>query len=77
MTSPSPGAIEPTRSGHLPQGEHQIFWELHSGGEAPRDTVCLLNGLAMHTRAWYGFLPRLTDRYDVLLYDYLGQGQSS
>lgn len=82
MSSQASEAIEPNRSGHLPQGEHRIFWELHVAGmdggeEAPRETICLLNGLAMHTRAWYGFLPRLTDRYDVLLYDYLGQGQSS
>jgi 2-succinyl-6-hydroxy-2,4-cyclohexadiene-1-carboxylate synthase len=39
--------------------------------------VCLLNGLAMHTKAWYGFLPMLTDEYDVILYDFLGQGESS
>jgi pimeloyl-ACP methyl ester carboxylesterase len=31
----------------------------------------------MHTRAWFGVLPRLLDRYDVVLYDYLGQGLSS
>ncbi len=39
--------------------------------------MALLNGLAMSTRAWYGFLPLLADEYDVLLYDYLGQGESS
>ncbi len=39
--------------------------------------MCLLNGLAMHTKAWYGFLPLLTDDYDVILYDFLGQGESS
>ena len=31
----------------------------------------------MHTKAWYGFVPTLTDEYDVLLWDYLGQGESS
>ena len=31
----------------------------------------------MHTRAWFGVLPRLLESYDVVLYDYLGQGQSS
>jgi len=31
----------------------------------------------MHTRAWYSFLPRLLDEFDVLLYDYPGQGQST
>jgi 3-oxoadipate enol-lactonase len=37
----------------------------------------LLNGLAMRTRAWYGFLDELLPEFDVLLYDYLGQGLSS
>jgi len=41
-----------------------------------RETVCLLNGLAMSTKSWLGFLPELTPTYDVLLFDYLGQGAS-
>jgi pimeloyl-ACP methyl ester carboxylesterase len=64
----------PLKSGFLPVGEHRIWWELHGTGE--RETVCLLNGLAMHTKAWYPFLDDLPG-YDVLLYDYLGQGDSS
>jgi pimeloyl-ACP methyl ester carboxylesterase len=64
----------PLKSGFLPAGEHRIWWELHGTGE--RETVCLLNGLAMHTKAWYPFLDDLPG-YDVLLYDYLGQGASS
>jgi pimeloyl-ACP methyl ester carboxylesterase len=77
---------EPLRSGFLPAGEHRVWWELHrpgaadgaeaSGDAGPREVICLLNGLAMHTKAWYPFLEDLTG-YDVLLYDYLGQGQSS
>ena len=67
--------IEPTRSGLLPVGEHEIWWEVH--GDGSREAVCLLNGLAMHTRAWYAFLPMLRPEFDVLLYDFLGQGQSS
>lgn len=67
--------IIPRRSGHLELGTQKIWWEYH--GEGKRETICLLNGLAMHTRAWYSFLPRLTDAYDVILYDYQGQGQSS
>ncbi len=31
----------------------------------------------MHTAAWYGFLPRLRPDYDVLLWDYPGQGRST
>ncbi len=64
----------PHSSGFLPDGEHRIWWELHGSGE--REVVCLLNGLAMHTKAWYPFLDDL-EGYDVLLYDYLGQGASS
>jgi 3-oxoadipate enol-lactonase len=77
---------EPLKSGFLAAGAHRVWWELHrpgagdsaeaSGDAGPREVVCLLNGLAMHTRAWYPFLEDLAG-YDVLLYDYLGQGQSS
>lgn len=62
------------KSGFLAAGEHRIWWELH--GEGNREVVCLLNGLAMHTKAWFPFLDDLPG-YDVLLYDYLGQGASS
>ena len=67
----------PLRSGFLPdpqRPEHRVWWELH--GRGGRQVVCLLNGLAMHTKAWYPFLDDLPG-YDVLLYDYLGQGSSS
>jgi pimeloyl-ACP methyl ester carboxylesterase len=67
----------PRASGFLPdpgRPEHRFWWELH--GEGGREVVCLLNGLAMHTRAWYPFLDDL-EGYDVLLLDYLGQGASS
>ena len=65
----------PDRSGKLEADEHTIYWELFGRGD--REVVCLLNGLAMHTGAWYGFLSRLQPDYDVLLWDYPGQGQSS
>jgi len=67
--------ITPLRSGHLAISDQKIWWEYHGTGD--REVVALLNGVAMHTKAWYGFLPRLTDAYDVILYDYQGQGQSS
>jgi 3-oxoadipate enol-lactonase len=66
---------QPTRSGTLTLDEHSIYWELFGSGE--REVICLLNGLAMHTGAWYAFLPRLQADYDVLLWDYPGQGRSS
>jgi 3-oxoadipate enol-lactonase len=66
---------QPTRSGFIHADGHDIWYEYF--GDGTRETVALLNGLAMSTRAWYGLLPLLTDEYDVLLYDYLGQGESS
>ena len=70
-----PDEIIPDRSGHLDVDGQKIWWEYHGKGD--REAVCLLNGLAMHTKAWYGFLPQLTGEYDVILYDFLGQGESS
>jgi pimeloyl-ACP methyl ester carboxylesterase len=70
-----PESPTPDRSGHLARGDHQIWWEFF--GDGSREVIVLLNGLAMHTKAWYGFLDELRPNYDVLLYDYLGQGQSS
>jgi len=67
--------LQPDRSGHLEVGEQRIWWEYFGKGD--REVVCLLNGLAMHTKAWYSFLPQLIDDYDVILYDFLGQGESS
>ena len=67
--------MQPDRSGFLDADGQKIWWELHGTGD--REAVCLLNGLAMHTKAWYSFLPLLTDEYDVILYDFLGQGDSS
>jgi YD repeat-containing protein len=70
-----PDQPAPTRSGHVHPDGHDIWYEYF--GDGKREAIALLNGLAMSTRAWYGFLPLLLDEYDVLLYDYLGQGESS
>jgi 3-oxoadipate enol-lactonase len=67
--------LKPTKSGFIHPDGHDIWYEYF--GDGRREVVALLNGLAMSTRAWYGFLPLLLDDYDVLLYDYLGQGESS
>ena len=67
--------IRPDRSGHLEADGHRIYWEYFGKGE--REAVCLLNGVGMLTKAWYGFLPWLLPDYDVILYDYPGQGDSS
>lgn len=65
----------PDRSDFLSADGHTIYWELFGSGSG--EIVCLLNGLAMQTSAWYGFLPRLRPDYDVLLWDYPGQGRST
>ena len=67
--------LAPDQSGYVEADGQRIYWERFGKGD--RETICLLNGLAMHTKAWYGFVPTLTDEYDVLLWDYLGQGESS
>ncbi len=64
-----------SRSGTLAHGPHALFWEYIGEGTAP--PVVLLNGLAMHTKAWYPFVQRLEPDFDVVLIDYPGQGGSS
>ena len=68
-------APDPDDSGVVTADGQRIYWERFGRGH--RETVCLLNGLAMHTKAWYGFVPRLAGDFDLLLWDYLGQGESS
>ena len=68
-------APQPDRAEKIQADEHTLYFELF--GDGTREVVCLLNGLAMQTSAWHGFLPRLRPDYDVLLWDYPGQGQSS
>jgi pimeloyl-ACP methyl ester carboxylesterase len=67
--------LHPTRSGTLDAGPRRIHWEHF--GDGTREPLCLLNGLAMHTKAWYPLLPRVLDSHDVVLFDYPGQGESS
>jgi pimeloyl-ACP methyl ester carboxylesterase len=65
----------PDREGFVSEDGHKIHYEYFGRGD--HESICLLNGLAMHTKAWYGFLPRLLPHLDVILYDYPGQGESS
>jgi 3-oxoadipate enol-lactonase len=64
----------PQRSGHVDIENKKLYWEFFGAGD--REVVCLLNGLAMSTHAWYAFLPKLSPEFDVLLFDYWGQGRS-
>jgi len=67
--------VRPDTSGFIEADGHRVHWEYF--GQGRREAVCLLNGVGMHTGAWYSFLPRLQPEFDVILYDYPGQGQSS
>lgn len=69
--------VIPDKTGfvQVENGTRQIYWEYIGQGE--REVVVLLNGLAMHTRSWYRNVPSVHPKYDVLLYDYFGQGNSS
>jgi len=66
--------IVPDKSGivRVENGTRQIYWEYFGKGE--RQVVVLLNGVGMMTRNWYRILPNIHPDYDVLLYDYFGQG---
>ena len=67
----------PDRSGfvQVENATRKIYWEYFGRGD--REVIVLLNGLAMLTRSWYRTVPFLHPEFDVLLYDYFGQGQSS
>jgi len=69
--------IAPDQSGYVPveNGTRKIYWEYFGRGE--REVVVMLNGVGMMTRNWYRILPNIQPEYDVLLYDYFGQGNSS
>jgi len=69
--------IAPDRSGTIKveNGTRQIYWEYF--GKREKEVVVLLNGVGMMTRNWYRILPEIHPAYDVLLYDYFGQGGSS
>jgi len=67
--------LTPDREGFVEEDGFRIHYEYFGRGD--REAVCLLNGLAMHTKACYGFLPRLLPDLDVLLCDYPGQRESS
>ncbi|MGD8623944.1 MAG: alpha/beta hydrolase [Anaerolineae bacterium] len=69
--------VAPDKTGFVAveNGTRRIYWEYFGQGE--REVVVLLNGLAMLTRSWYRNVPSVYPEYDVLLYDYFGQGQSS
>ncbi|MBZ0233372.1 MAG: alpha/beta hydrolase [Deltaproteobacteria bacterium] len=73
----------PDRSGELDDARTgwRIHWD-HFGRrghdrERGRETIVFMNGLGMATDAWYTSVPRVHPEFDVLLFDYPGQGRST
>ena len=67
----------PTKSGYLniPNEDARIYWDYFGEGESE---VCVfMNGLAMLTEGWYTSVPKVYPEFDVLLFDYRGQGKST
>jgi len=50
----------------------KIYYELHGKGE----TVAFLNGILANTSSWMNQLPLFSERFEVLLLDFRGQGKS-
>jgi len=69
--------VVPDKTGFIKveNGTRQIYWEYFGKGE--REVVVLLNGVGMMTKSWHRNVPWVYPDYDVLLYDYFGQGNSS
>ncbi len=67
--------IKPDKTGYIKADGLDIYYEYIGKGD--KEIVCLLNGIAMYTRSWFSMLPQIMDEFDVLLFDYPGQGNSS
>ena len=67
----------PSKSGiiNVENGTRKVYWEYF--GEGKKEAICLMNGLAMSTKSWHRTMVNVYPEYDVILYDYFGQGQSS
>lgn len=46
-------------------------------GKKEKDTLIFFNGVTMQTTSWYQFVPDVIESYDVLLWDFRGQGAST
>lgn len=67
--------LSPTKDGYIEVDNSKIYWEYLGDGD--KEVICLMNGVAMYTKSWYNFLPMIYPEYDILLYDYKGQGNST
>ncbi len=68
----------PDRSGTLDDGDIRIHWDFFGDRERrDRETIVFMNGVAMATDAWYTSVPHVFPEFNVLLFDYPGQGRST
>lgn len=67
--------LKPNKEGYINPDGFKIYYEYFGNGD--KEAIVLLNGVAMFTKSWYNFLPLIYPEYDILLFDYLGQGSSS
>ncbi len=67
--------IQPTKTGYIEKNGFKIYYEYF--GEGKKETFCFMNGVAMFTRSWYNFVPLIYPEYDIILYDFPGQGNST
>ena len=67
----------PDRSGdlYIAEDDLSIHWDYFGAGE--REVFVFMNGLAMQTESWYTSVGRVHPEFDVLLFDYPGQGRST
>lgn len=67
--------ISPDKTGYIHADNFEIYWEYFGKGD--KEVLCLLNGIAMFTKSWYQTVASLMKDFDVILYDYPGQGAST
>ena len=63
-----------TTSGNVQVDGYQYYWERR--GLTDRPVLVMLNGMASSTASWNKYMPYIQNDFDVVLYDYLGQGKS-
>lgn len=56
------------------------YYEIHDHtdpwSDEPKETILFIHGFAENTKAWYAWIPGLSRKYRLLMYDVRGLGQS-
>lgn len=58
---------------YIEVNKRKIYYEVHGEREA---VLVLCNGIMMSCSSWQPFLPALTEKFKVILFDFFDQGQS-